>query len=246
MPVTINLIVSEAFRFSAERGLHVNLNFDGMRQAVRRCMDRYKLTYRTKTHTETHLDEWEMAETILDFVSGFRRLSTSLDIPPCCIYNMDRTAVYYDNGPSKTIEQRGVKSISIRTSSNASFRATVFLCVSFDGQKLPPLIVFKATRNKAVHKQLKSSTKAGCNPMCAYSVQENAWCDQNSMNDWIELFGQNIDFRTMNILLLDNFSVHCTQDTHDALSQHNTMVELLPPNFTSKLQPLDVGINKPF
>jgi hypothetical protein len=210
-------------------------------------MAHHNLGYRTKTHSGTFIDEEEMATTIVDFVTSFRNLSTSLQVPASRIFNMDQTAVYYDNAPLKTIEKHGSRSISIRTSAAASHRVTVFLCVSFTGVKLSPLVVFKATRNKTVFKKLKQSDRDGCSSACEYTVQENGWCDQMSMDDWIQNFCNDTNApNQLKILLLDNFSVHCTQETRSKLAECNTYLELLPPNFTSKLQPLDVGINKPF
>lgn len=65
------------------------------------------------------------------------------------------------------------------------------------------------------------------------------------MLDWITEFNKHVSGGP-NLLVLDNFSVHCTNETNSALAGSSTTVELLPPNFTSKLQPLDVGVNKPF
>jgi hypothetical protein len=51
------------------------------------------------------------------------------------IFNLDETAVYFDNAPIKTIDERGKKSLTIAVGATASQRVTVFLCVSFSGQK---------------------------------------------------------------------------------------------------------------
>ena len=66
------------------------------------------------------------------------------------------------------------------------------------------------------------------------------------MDQWIECFSKCVSKTEMSLLILDNFSVHCTNSTHSKLSSIGTCVEMLPPNFTSKLQPLDFGLNKPF
>ncbi len=212
--VTIALFVAEGTRFNNKHGLTGSSNLKSMRFTARRFMRRYNLTYRAKTHSGTYIDEAEMGETIADFVTGFRHLGTALGVPSCQIYNMDETAVYYDNTPSKTVAFRGSKSISIRTSSTASHRVTVFLCVSFSGVKLRPLVVFKASRNKTVHKRLTGADQGGCSPHCDYTAQENGWCDQSSMNDWVDSFAEETRAASgLKLLLLDNFSVHCTQET---------------------------------
>lgn len=245
--VTVWLLILESKRFFAEiDSPDASLHPDTIRSIVRRFMKRHGLTYRASTHSGKFMSEHEMSETILDFVSAYKELVRTLDIHPGEMFNMDETAVYFDNTPTKTIEMRGKKSISMRICGNASHRVTVLLCVSFTGKKLPPLVVFKGGRDKTIHKKLRGATRSGCNPSCEYTVQERGWCDQNVMNDWIELFVKNTDRERLNLLLMDNFSVHCTAATHGRLAENGTYIELLPPNFTSKLQPLDVGVNKPF
>lgn len=104
--VTVQLLVTEAVRYFKNLGTDL-LSLDSMRQIVRRFMAHHNLGYRTKTHSGTFIDEEEMATTIVDFVTSFRNLSTSLQVPASRIFNMDQTAVYYDNAPLKTIEKRG-------------------------------------------------------------------------------------------------------------------------------------------
>jgi hypothetical protein len=176
--VNIALLVAEGTRFIYKHGLTGSSNLESMRFTARRFMRRYNLMYRAKTHSGTYIDEVEMGETITDFVTCFRHLGTGLGVPSCQIYNMDETAVYYDNTPSKTVAFRGSKSISIRTSSTASHHfSSMFLCVSFSGVKLSPLVVFKASRNKTVHKRLTGADQGGYSIHCDYTAQENGWCD---------------------------------------------------------------------
>jgi hypothetical protein len=48
------------------------------------------------------------------------------------------------------------------------------------------------------------------------------------------------------MLILDQFTVHKTNSVLSALGKLGTVAILLSPGETSKLQILDVGINKPF
>jgi hypothetical protein len=66
------------------------------------------------------------------------------------------------------------------------------------------------------------------------------------MNDWIAEFQKSTDPGLLKLLMMGYFSVHCTAETHGRLATTGTIIEMLPPNYTSKLQPLDVGVNKPF
>ena len=47
-------------------------------------------------------------------------------------------------------------------------------------------------------------------------------------------------------LLLDEFKGHACAETLNLLSDYNITVDFFPGGYTSVLQPLDVGINRPF
>ena len=213
-------------------------------------MKRNNLSSRTKTHSGTFIDELEMSDTILDFAGTVRNMLQEYSILPEHAFNMDQTAVFFDSSPRKTINEKGSKSICIRSSSGVNGRVTVNLAVSFSGIKLVPLVIFKGVKGGRVANEWKNFNSGYCS-RCVYSAQEKAWCDQQMMDIWIsKCYAQHLKsidqepFR--NLLLLDNFSVHKTNATHTTLAEFGTMVQMLPPNFTSKLQILDVGVNKPF
>ena len=50
----------------------------------------------------------------------------------------------------------------------------------------------------------------------------------------------------LSMLLMDNFSVHTTTLANIEIAKSGTKILMLPPNLTSKLQLMDVGLNKPF
>jgi hypothetical protein len=88
---------------------------------------------------------------------------------------------------------------------------------------------------------------------CFYCVQQNAWCDQRVMDFWAsKIFNPYIhnskggESYQNSLLLMDNFSVHCTLETCREIAKSGTRILLLPPNTTSKPQLLEVGIIKPF
>jgi DDE superfamily endonuclease len=70
------------------------------------------------------------------------------------------------------------------------------------------------------------------------------------MLQWIERVWKPHILSTKNgrtvYLLLDEYKVHMTSRVHDALALCNTEVDILPGGYTSRLQPMDVGLNKPF
>ena len=48
------------------------------------------------------------------------------------------------------------------------------------------------------------------------------------------------------LLIMDTFRAPCTEKVINLLSKHHSSVALIPGGCTSKLQPLDVSLNKPF
>lgn len=46
--------------------------------------------------------------------------------------------------------------------------------------------------------------------------------------------------------MMDNYKAHLTKETRFAISECGCVFIPLPPNMTSKLQVMDVGVNKPF
>jgi len=57
-------------------------------------------------------------------------------------------------------------------------------------------------------------------------------------------YAQSIEGHTM--LILDQFQAHLTASVREAIAACNTELEIIPGGYTSKLQAMDVGLNKPF
>ena len=82
-----------------------------------------------------------------------------------------------------------------------------------------------------------------------FSVQENAWCDQETFEEWIDFVWMpfvETKRPLPTLLILDQYKVHQQDKILEKLANLGTLVIHLPPGETSKLQVLDVGINKPF
>ncbi|KAG6620827.1 Cytochrome P450 [Phytophthora cinnamomi] len=102
------------------------------------------------------------------------------------VYNMDQTSIYIDMNPSTTISFRGERHVDVVQSMSAnSFRASVFLCASATGRKLPPLVVFKGEPGYHVQAELERHP-AHRSDKVVLTVQANAYCDQHVMEEWIQ------------------------------------------------------------
>ncbi|KAE9122293.1 hypothetical protein PF010_g6795 [Phytophthora fragariae] len=68
---------------------------------------------------------------------------------------MDQTTVYIDMNPSITIDFAGAQHVDVvQGMSENSFIASVFLCASTTGQKLPPMIIFPGVGGGTVEEEL--------------------------------------------------------------------------------------------
>jgi hypothetical protein len=59
--------------------------------------------------------------------------------------NMDEVPLTFEVSSNKTLDIKGAKSITIKTSGHQETHYTVVLAFYADGTKLPPLLVFKRT-----------------------------------------------------------------------------------------------------
>jgi hypothetical protein len=57
-------------------------------------------------------------------------------------FNMDETCIYYDMTHKRTIAVKGGKTISAHHTKGTTHRVSVVVCVSADGQNVPPLIIY--------------------------------------------------------------------------------------------------------
>ena len=77
-------------------------------------------------------------------------------------------------------------------------------------------------------------------------VQEKGWMDGHLMKRWIRDVWIAHTQRRKALLVMYSFRAHCTEDIQDVLARANSEISFIPGGCTSKLQPLDVSLNKPF
>ncbi len=77
-----------------------------------------------------------------------------------------------------------------------------------------------------------------------------AWFDENTMLDWVDKvlkpYVATAPGGIIPILFLDSFKVHLLGSIADAIQGLGVELEIIPPDCTGLMQPIDVGINKPF
>ena len=232
---------------------------------INRILGKQNIGLRRVTHQaqNTRMSE----EMMLGFRNYIMEKMQMLMIDHECIANFDETNVYFSPASHTTLDRRGSRTVSVRGSGMSSHRSTVMIGVSGDGHAFPPYLIFAGGNGETgqIYRKCRAieaeQTRYRENPnltppetyqefpfRCFYSVQAKAWMDSIHMLDWIERVWKpwTIEMNKPTMLILDEFSGHMTAEVRSAIVQCGTHLEFIPAGYTSKLQVMDVGFNKPF
>jgi len=201
-------------------------------------MVRNNLSNRRRTTVAQHLPDnlIEKQQEFLAFIM-YRRIQH--DYPLGLIGNMDETPMTFDLPSNTTVDEMGTKTVSIRTTGHEKTNFTVVLTCMADGTKLSPIVIFK----------LKNIPRGNFPPGVIVRANPTGWMNENEMLYWIENVWIKRARRFSNpqsLLVLDSFSAHITDSVKRRFGEKNTNIAVIPGGLTSRLQPLDVSINKSF
>ena len=166
--------------------------------------------------------------------------------PRSLVGNMDETPAFFDMVPSKSICKTGSKECIVRTSGREKKHVTIVLSTTADGKMLPPMIIFKGKTTKTIEKLRFPDG-------FIVKTQAKAWMDEELMHVWLEdiwlkhtkLMSQKLGLEN-SLLRFEAFSAHKTDKVEVKLVQNKLDILMIPAGCTSKCQPIDVCINKPF
>lgn len=148
---------------------------------------------------------------------------------PSDVYNFDETGLFY-----KLIPSRALATKNIPGHKKDKSRITIGVCTNADGTDRLPLLVIGKSKMPRCFKGI-NLTNLGI----TYFNNTAAWMTALIFREWIADWDKKLRVRGRKILLLvDNMSGHSI----DHLCLTHIEVMFLPPNTTSRLQPLDAGI----
>ncbi|KAF4128920.1 DDE superfamily endonuclease, partial [Phytophthora infestans] len=136
-----------------------------------------------------------------------------------------------DMNPNTTIDFVGAKHVDVvQGMTENAFRASVFLCASATGDKLPPMIIFAGVVGATVEEKVQQ------NPLhrhqAVLTVQQKAYCDESRMLYWIDEVWKPTVSGTR-FLLLDSLKTHKMDSVRLKLEgECSTEVKLIPPGST--------------
>ena len=151
------------------------------------------------------------------------------------IWNMDETGIFWRALPEHGF---GQKSRSCKGGKKSKQRITVASFVSASGQKEKPVVTWKSDNPRYMKNFDKSFL-----PVCYYS-QRKAWMTGEILEAILTQLNCRLSSSNHKILLLmDNAGCH---PGNLSVKFSNNKICFLPPNTTSTLQPLDLGIIQNF
>jgi hypothetical protein len=158
---------------------------------------------------------------------------------------MDQSPYNPGDTSKKTLTFKEQKTVNIKEIKTSVGRISALLTVCADGTKLEPLLVYKAKPNGTVVRELKNYPEGA-----QYTVQENAWTDEAVMLFWVEKilkpYVAKVPAGVVPYLLLDKYTCHYQGSVACAIEDLGVEWDIIPGGCTGLIQPLDVGINKPW
>ena len=201
-------------------------------------MKRRNLSIRTRTTVSQQLPD-DYQENLILFHSYSTNKINEQKILLKHITNMDEVPLTFDIPVNRTVERTGTSAVSIRTTGNEKLSLTVVLACQANGQKLPPMVIFK--RKTLPKENFPDGVIIKANP--------KGWMDEEMMCDWLrEVYVKRPDgffHKSPSLLIYDSMRAHLT-DAVKAKVKTNSELAVIPGGLTKELQPLDIGINRPF
>lgn len=174
------------------------------------------------------------------FVSEFLELVSDESLSPEQVYNADESGLFWRYVPRNTLatpEEKNPTGVK-----DSKERITILACGNAAGTHKNKLFVIGKSAKPRAFKGVKVFP-------VIYRANKKAWMTQLLMNDWFEnhfipearrhLSSIGFPVTAKIVLILDNCTAHLSPEL---LSKDNVSVLFLPPNCTSLIQPMDMGI----
>lgn len=153
------------------------------------------------------------------------------DYQPDDIFNADEMGLFYKCLPNKTLT---LKDDACHGGKNSKERITVMVGANMSGKEKLRLLVIGKSKNPRVFKNVTSLE-------VDYRSNRKSWMTSAIFEEWIFKLDKKMRDQNRKIaLILDNCPAH--PNVSSKLSNVNLF--FLPPNTTSKLQPMDQGVIK--
>jgi len=194
---------------------------------ISRWKDRHNIKFKRfhgeKSSADTNgANEWSLAK-LPEILKKFS---------PQDIYNADETGLFYRATPDGSL---CYKRETLEGSKKAMDRITVLCCCNMAGTDKKKLLIIGKSAKPRCFKNIKIT-----NLPVSYLANKNAWMTAEIFTSWLKDWDKELGKQSRKILLIvDNAGPH-----PKLIDLKNITLEFLPPNTTSLVQPLDMGIIK--
>ncbi|CAG8737589.1 5819_t:CDS:2, partial [Acaulospora morrowiae] len=179
-------------------------------------MKRFNLALRRQTRISQKLPN-KTQEQLEKFQKFVKKLRIEKPFELGNIFNMDETPVWFDMAGVYTINPKGEKTVHIRAMGNEKNRFTVVLTCATDGSKFLP----------------------------SASSKENE-CREKYVDYFNDIWVKSGLRENSAMLVYDSFRGHLEDSIKERFHESDVHLAVIPGGLTSKCQPLDISINKPF
>jgi len=211
------------------------LNFKASHCWINRFMKRRNLSVRAVTSLGQKLpQDWK--EKMAAFKLFVEQNIQGIELQQ--IGNMDEVPMSFDMPSNFTIDKKGSENIKISTTGSEKCNFTVVLCVTADGGKLPPFVIFKR----------KTIPKLNFPKGIVVSVNPKGWMTAEMFSLWFQKVWKNRKgsfFNPKSLLILDSARSHLTGEVQQQ-TKSQSRIAVIPGGLTKLLQPLDISVNKSF
>ncbi|KAI0996512.1 hypothetical protein K3495_g11669 [Podosphaera aphanis] len=234
IPITGHLIRQQAIRFwnrlPCYQGMEVPAFSNGWLGSFKK---RHGIKSRTQHGEDGSVNEAVVAQQL----AQVQELAT--EYHPDDIYNCDESDLFWKMTP-----ERGLSTTSVTGSKKNKARVIAHFCCNASGRDKLPIWFIGTSANPRFFGSAGINTGAF---NCVWKSNGKAWMTADLMVEWLEYFAHRIGSDRKVLLIMDNFSAHVSayQKIQQSLS-YNVTVCWLPPNSTSRTQPLDQGIIRAF
>lgn len=183
------------------------------------------------------------AETVAAYYQELNTVLQQYDLltKPHRIFNIDETGITPEHKPPYVIGPKGM-SIPAITSSRSE-TTTIIACCSATGQSVPPYFVFKG-------KRLNEDLLQGALPGTGACMSDKGWSNSSVFFQYIsEHLSKHIPGgigSDYTLILYDGASSHFSPLLINWALANKVVLMVLPAHSSHCLQPLDVGVFKPF
>jgi len=219
-----SMIQEVALEFASKFG---NLSFKASNGWLEKFKLRHEISQRILVGDSNDVPE----ETVESFKEKFKYFAEGFEDKD--IFNADECGLFFKAMPKYSLIQKGD---TCKSGKQSKERLTVLFATSMTGEKLAPLVIGKSLNPRCFKTINKNKLPV------AWRANKKAWINSTLYIEWLTNLNAIMKNKKRHILLVvDNCPAHPIVP-----DLSNVTVKHLPPNTTSRLQPLDQGIIKTF